>query len=356
MATLYDVCEITGVSTATVSRVINGSELVKPATRIRVLQAIKELNYHPSHAARMLAGQKTDTIGIVLPVIADGYIVQVLSGIDNVTREENLKMLTSFYHDESDLVTTLKCLCGEGRASAIILMNTTFISTEKVRELAGDDMPIILLSQVPEVADASIDSVLIDNYQGAYHAVEHLLERRPESLLLLTGAEHIHDSQERLKGAQRAIQDAPYDVDVTILSGEFRHDRGRTVFEEYIAEQGTFPDAIFAFNDDMALGVLDVLNKNSMKIPEDVQIIGFDSTEIAQYIGLSTICVPMQEIGEEAARLATKRIQNRDVNSTAITVRTSLAVRKTTQQKKVQPGGKSAVGYVAANALANSAA
>jgi LacI family transcriptional regulator len=214
-------------------------------------------------------------------------------------------------------------------------MNTTFISIEKVRELAGDKMPIILLSQVPEVADASIDSVLIDNFQGAYHAVEHVLEHRPESLLLLTGAEHIYDSQERLKGAQRAIQDAPYEVNVTILSGEFRHDRGRAVFEEYMAEQGTPPDAIFAFNDDMALGVLDVLNTKSVVIPEDVQIIGFDSTEIAEYIGLSTIRVPMQEIGEEAARLAIRRIQNREANSTAVTVRTSLAVRKTTAPQAV---------------------
>jgi LacI family transcriptional regulator len=214
-------------------------------------------------------------------------------------------------------------------------MNTTFTSTEKVRELAGDKMPIILLSQLPEIADASIDSVLIDNFQGAYHAVTHLLERRPESLLLLTGAEHIYDSQERLKGAQRAIQDAPYDVDVTILSGEFRHDRGRAVFEEYMAAQGTLPDAIFAFNDDMALGVLDVLNKNSVAIPEDIQIIGFDSTEIAEYIGLSTIRVPMHEIGVEAARLATRRIQKHDVNSTAVTVRTSLAVRKTTALQAV---------------------
>jgi LacI family transcriptional regulator len=334
MATLYDVCDRTGFSTATVSRVINGSGPVAEKTRDRVLEAIKELNYSPSHAARMMAGHKTDTIGIVLPVIANGYIVQVLSGIDAVSKKENLKMLTSFYRDDSDLEATLKCLCGEGRASAIVLMNTTFISTEKVRELAGKHMPIILLSQLPEVADASIDSVLIDNYQGAYRAVEYLLQSRPESLLLLTGAEHIYDSQERLKGAKKAIKDAPYDVDLNIISGEFRHDRGREVFEAYITEKGTFPEAVFAFNDDMALGVIDVLNKHSRVMPDDVQVIGFDSTEIAEYIGLSTICMPMQEIGEEAARLAAKRIKCRVTRSTSVTFKTALAIRKTTLPQK----------------------
>jgi LacI family transcriptional regulator len=334
MATLYDVCDKTGLSAATVSRVINGSELVKQATRDRVLKAIEELNYSPSHAARTLAGRQTDTIGVVMPVIANGYIVRVLSGINNVRKEENLKMMTTFYHDEADLISTLKCLSGEGRAGAIVLMNTTFISTEMVRDLAGDDMPIILLSQVPEVDDEFIDSVLIDNYQGAYCAVEHLLERQPGKLLLLTGAEHIYDSQVRLKGAIQAIQDAPYDVDLTILSGDLRHDRGRAVFEEYIGKQGAIPDAIFAFNDDMALGVLDVLNKNSKIMPDDVQLIGFDNTEIAEYIGLSTICVPMQEIGEAAGRLAAKRIQNRSATSSSVTFKTALAQRKTTSPQE----------------------
>lgn len=329
MATLYDVCDKTGLSTATVSRVINDSGLVKEATRERVLQAMKELNYHPSHAARMLAGRKTDTIGVVLPVIDNGYYVQVLHGIDHVSTKENLKLLISFYHSDSDLSEILTSLAGEGRTDAIILSNSTILLPEKIRELAGKDIPMALIGQNHGNAKA-IDSVLIENFHGAYCAVEHLLKQKPKSLLLLTGPLGNHDTQERLKGAQQAIQDAPYKMDLSILNGDFLLEGGRRIFEEYIQKQGTFPDAIFAFNDAMALGVLDVLHDTPKQIPEDIQIIGFDDIVFAQYLGLSTVSVPMQQIGEEATRLVVERIKDKDATSNSITLKTSLVARKTT--------------------------
>ncbi len=329
MATLYDVCKKTGLSTATISRVINGSGLVKEATRERVHKAMKELNYRPNHAARRLAGGKTDTIGVVMPVIDNGYYVRVLRGIDNLSTKENLKMLISFYHSDLDLSETLESLGGEGRADAIILSNDTFLQPEKIRELTGGDIPITLIGQHHGNTQA-IDSVLIDNFQGAYYAVEHLLTHQPKSLLLLTGPQDNPDSKERLKGAQKAIEDDPYKMDITLLNSDFYHEGGRQVFAEYISKQGPFPDAVFAFNDAMALGVLDVLNDTSKKMPEDIQVVGFDNTEIGQYIGLSTVSVPMQQIGEEAARLVAERIKNKDAKPISVTLETSLVTRKTT--------------------------
>lgn len=328
MATLYDVCEKTGLSTATVSRVINSSGLVKPATRERVLEAMKELNYHPSHAAQMLAGRKTDTIGVVLPVIDNGYYVQVLHGIDHAMTAKNLKLLISFYHSDSELSEILSTLCGEGRTDAIILSNSTKLQPENIRELAGNNIPIVLIGQNYGTATA-IDSVLVENFYGAYSAVRHLLEQKPKSLLLITGPKHNYDSQERLKGAQQAIQDAAYNVEVSTLHGDFLHEGGRRVFTEYINEQGSYPDAIFAFNDAMAIGVLDVLNDTALKMPKDVQIIGFDNNEIAQYIGLSTVSVPMKQIGKEAARLVIDRINNTDADPVTIALKTELIPRKT---------------------------
>lgn len=328
MATLYDVCKKTGLSTATVSRVINGSGLVKEATRERVLEAIQQLNYRPSHAARMLAGRKTDTIGVVLPLIDNGFYVQVLRGIDHASTKENLKLLISFYHSSEDLPEILSSLSGEGRTDAIILSNDTFLHPMKVRELTGDDLPIVLIGQAHESIKA-IDSVLIDNFQGAYRAVEHLLERKPASLLLLTGPQENQDSTERLDGAQKAIREASYNVRVSIAHGNFYHDGGRDVFAEHVRTQGAFPDAVFAFNDAMALGALDVANNASIKIPEEIQIIGFDNTIIAQSVGLSTVSVPMQQIGEEAGRLAAERIKNAEEKPVSVTLGTTLVTRKT---------------------------
>ena len=329
MATLYDVCKKSGVSTATVSRVLNGSEAVKEETRERVLQAIKELNYRPNYAARMLAGRKTDTIGVVLPLLDDGFYVQVLRGIDHVATKENLKLLISFYHSDADLSETLDSLYAENRTDAIIVSNHTSLQPEKMRELTGDHIPIVLIAQNHGNIKA-IDSVLIGNYQGAYRAVEHLLEHKPKSLLLLTGPDCIYDSQERLKGAQKAIADAPYAVDVTILKGNFYQEEGRRVFAEHISKQGTFPDAVFALNDAMAFGVLDVLRDASRQVPEETQVIGFDGTIMAESFGLSSVSVPMQQIGEETVRLAVERIRDKDAKPVTMTLETRLIARKTT--------------------------
>jgi LacI family transcriptional regulator len=329
MATLYDVCEKTGLSTATVSRVINGSGLVKEETRQRVLQAIKELNYRPSHAARMLAGRKTDTIGVVLPLLDDGFYVQVLRGIDHVATRENLKLLISFYHSDADLSETLDSLYAEGRTDAIIVSNHTSLPPEKMRELTGEDIPIVLIAQNQGNIKA-IDSVLIGNFQGAYSAVRHLLKKEPKSLLLLTGPDWIFDSRERLAGAQQAIKDAPCKPEVTILKGNFYQEEGRRVFAEHISRQGTFPDAVFALNDAMAFGVLDVLRDAGRQVPQETQVIGFDGTIMAQSFGLSSVSVPMREIGEEAVRLAVERVRNKDAKPVTMTLETRLTARKTT--------------------------
>jgi DNA-binding LacI/PurR family transcriptional regulator len=197
-----------------------------------------------------------------------------------------------------------------------------------------------------------MDSVLIDNIQGARCAVGHLLEHRPKSLLLLTGPKYNHDSRERLKGAQQAIEEAPCKTEVTILYSDYLHESARQVFAEHVRKHGTFPDAVFAFNDSMALGVLDVLKDSPMQVPEDIQIVGFDNKEIAEYIGLSTVSVPMQQIGEEAGRLVAERIRSKGAKPTRVTLETSLVTRKTTvpQQIAVDPEWLRASGSMKASA------
>ncbi|HSR88580.1 MAG TPA: substrate-binding domain-containing protein, partial [Pontiella sp.] len=283
----------------------------------------------PSHAARMLAGSRIDTIGVVLPLLDDGFYVQVLRGIDQVTTQENLKLLISFYHSDVDLAETLSTLGREGRTGALIVSNHTSLQPDKMRELAGDDLPIVLIAQKHGNIKA-IDSVLIDNFQGAYQAVEHLLEQKPKSLLLFSGPDSICDSRERLAGAQQAIEDAPFKPEVTILQGNFYQEEGRRGFAEYVSKQGTFPDAVFALNDATAFGVLDVLRDASRQVPEETQVVGFDGTIMAQSFGLSSVSVPMRKIGEEAVRLATERIRDKDAKPVSVTLETQLVVRKTT--------------------------
>ena len=162
-------------------------------------------------------------------------------------------------------------------------------------------------------------------------AVSHLLDKGLNDILLLTGPEDNFDSIQRLNGAKMAFKDAGADFSkVRLLESHFTYEGGIEHMTEYIKAGNPLPQAIFAFNDRMALGAIEALKNAGKSVPEDLQVVGFDDTEIALYAGLSSIHVPMQDIGYEAANLAIRRIDQDKFNPSTITVTTSLTVRGST--------------------------
>ena len=331
MATLYDVCKKTGLSTATVSRVINGSTAVTEKTRKVVQDAMKELDYRPNQAARMLAGKKTDTIGVIFPEIDNGFYVQVLRGIDNAAKEANLNLLTAFYHDKAGLKHTLQSLASRGRTDSIVMINND-LSDRQVKNLVNDAVPIVMIGHSAETS-ATFDVVGIDNTNGATAAVAHLLEKGLEDIMLLTGPNDNFDSIQRLNGAKLAYEEAGKDFkNATLIESLFTYEGGIEHMTAYLESGNPLPQAIFAFNDRMALGAIEALKTKGKSVPEDLLVVGFDDTEIALYAGLSSIHVPMQDIGYEAANLAIRRIDQDKFNPSTITVTTSLTVRRSTER------------------------
>ena len=330
MATLYDVCNKTGLSTATVSRVINSSSAVTEKTRKIVQDAMKELDYRPNQAARMLAGKKTDTIGVIFPEIDNGFYVQVLRGIDNAAREANLHLLTAFYHDKTGLKHTIQSLAARGRTDSIVMINND-LSDRQVKNLVNDAVPIVMIGHSAETS-ASFDVVGIDNINGASAAVAHLLEKEIEEIMLLTGPNDNFDSIQRLNGAKLAYEEVGKDFSkATLLESHFTYEGGIKHMTKYLKSGKPLPQAIFAFNDRMALGAIEALKTVEKSVPKDLLVVGFDDTEIALYAGLSSIHVPMQDIGYEAATLAIRRIGQKKINPSTVTVTTSLTVRGSTE-------------------------
>jgi len=330
MATLYDVCKMTGLSTATVSRVINGSSAVTEKTRKIVQDSMKKLDYRPNHAARMLAGKKTDTIGVIFPEIDNGFYVQVLRGIDNAATEAGLHLLTAFYHDKAGLKHTLQSLASRGRTDSIVMINND-LSDRQVKNIVNSAVPIVMIGHSAETS-ASFDVVGIDNTNGAANAVNHLLKAGADNIMLLTGPSDNFDNIQRLGGARMAIENAGKDFSKTvILESDFTYAGGISTMTEFIKSGAHLPDAIFALNDRMALGAIEALKAVGKSIPDDLIIAGVDDTEIAIYANLTSVHIPMQDIGYEAANLAIRRINQKSYNPSTITVTTSLTVRNSTQ-------------------------
>ncbi len=301
-ATLYDVCRRTGLSTATVSRVINASPRVTAETRQRVMEAMAELGYVPSQTARALAGQQQKMLGVIFPDINVGFYAQVLRGIDSIAAERGYHVMTAFSHGVSDEQDLVMRFLREGRIDALILMNV-ILGDEFVREAAKATTPLVLVDR--PVARCGASSIAIDNIGGARSAMAHLYGHGYRTIALLCGEPENFDAQQRLQGCREAAAEAGAMLDERLIwSGNFREESGRTAMTDWLDRGRPLPEAVFCFNDAMAIGVMDVLREKEYRVPEDVAVVGFDDVESARHLRLTTVSVPMTEMGRRAAGAA----------------------------------------------------
>jgi LacI family transcriptional regulator len=323
--TLHDVCKRAGVSTATVSRVINHSPLVTDVTRARVLEAMRSLGYSPSHAARTLARQRSELIGVVFPHIASGFFTEVLGGINEVAAEHNFHLMTAFSHGLSDEEQFVKRLLTERRVDGLILMNL-LLSDEFVAEAARGGIPIVLIDRPVEGSD--LFAVSMDNRAGAEAAMGHLLGHGYRRVAILTGPGDSFDAQHRFEGCRAALGRAGIpESQVLLWKGSFTEKSGRAAIEGWLAQGRALPEAIFATNDAMALGALGALRERGLRVPDDVALVGFDDTESARHLELTSVRVPMQEMGRAAAEAAIEQISSRQAQPSRV-LDTELVVRR----------------------------
>jgi LacI family transcriptional regulator len=324
--TLFDICRKADVSSATVSRVINESPLVQEDTRRKVLKAIREMGYRPSHAARMLARQRTETIGVILPDLNSQFQAQILAGIDQVADEAHHHMLTAFTHGGRDARRLLRRMAEERRVDAAIFVNLQSGTESLLRDMARLGLPLVLLDRPV----AGFPSVVIDNESGARLAMEHLLKLGHRRIAFLQGPEGNYDAGQRLAGALTALEACGCSLpDELRWRGDFAEDSGAAAVAVWGASGRPWPEAIFACNDTMAFGVLTALRERGLRVPEDVAVMGFDDSLGARWIGLSTVRIPVRELGYTAARMALQLSRRELPDPPLVRLPVELLVRQT---------------------------
>lgn len=323
-ATIKDICEATGFSTATVSRVLNNSPLVTDVTKKRVKAALDRMGYQPHHAARSLKLNRTGMIAVVFPELDNGFFTDVLRGIDEMASEFNVHLLTAFTHgpvDEEDLISRM---VQERRADAVILMNLT-LKDSFLNQLKKWEMPMVLIDR--PMRRGGVISVGIDNRSGARAMTQHLVDAGHRSIVFIAGPSGTFDARERETAFYEIMKKNKLPVPKdSIWVGDFTEDSGYRVMEQFLKKQSKLPDAIFAANDAMAVGVHRALREHGVKIPEEVALVGFDDTDIARHLNLTTVHVPMRMIGREAARHALDLVEGR-VSANRFTLSTRLVIR-----------------------------
>jgi LacI family transcriptional regulator len=295
-ATIKDVAMRARVSTASVSRVLNGSGAVTEPTRQRVLRAAQHLRYTPHEAARSLITRRTRTIGVLLPDIHGEYFSELIRGIDRAARLRGLHLLVSSSHGDAD-EAALALRAMNGRVDGVLVMSP-YLDAQSLDDALPPTLPAVLLNS-PENAGRA-PAFAIDDFGGAKAMVDHLRALGYRRIAHIAGPERNYESAERLRGFQAALG-RTLAAKALVLPGNFTEESGYSAGQQ-LAAITPRPDAVFAANDMMAIGCLLALREAGLRVPDDIALAGFDDIPIARYISprLTTVRAQITELGRQA--------------------------------------------------------
>lgn len=325
MATIKDVAKEAGVATSTASYALNGVPKVSEETRQKVIKAAKKLNYVPNASARSLKLQRTETIGVFLNDFSGPLYSELLRGINKATAIKGYDLIAFSIYGKGES-TVLKFL-EEKRVDGAILLCTS-VSDDLIIRAAADGFPIVVLDR--ELKADNVYSVLLNNEDGMYGAVEHLIKLGHRKIACITGPENTYDADKRLIGYKKALIDYNYPIDNDlIINGNFEESSGYQAVKLLLAYNMDI-DAITAANDEMAIGAIRAIKESGLKIPQDISVVGFDDIQLAEYISpsLTTVNHPKYEWGEIATRILLQAIEGEKTNVDTIMLPSRLVVRK----------------------------
>jgi len=328
MSSLKDVAKLASVSIATVSRVINNSDKVSQDTRKNVLKAIKELDFKPSKTAQRLrykSGQKK-LIGLIVPDIQNPFYVDVVRGVEDMSYDNGFAIyMCNFAQDETKERMYLDLMKSE--AVDGLILTPVNEKDEQVINLVKSGLPVVCVDR--GLADVEVDSVVVNNREGAFNAVELLINKGYKRIAYLGGLPNIPTTIFRQRGYTDAIIKNGFELDESlILTGDSKHASGKMMAIKLL-EMENPPDALFTGNNLITLGALEVIHNKGLKIPDDIAIVGFDDMHwsISLNPPLTAISQPGYEIGRRAADILFNRIAEPERENVKLVLKTKLIVR-----------------------------
>jgi len=312
MATIKDVAREAGVSTATVSRVINKSPKAGKTSIIAVQTAMKKLGYRPNINARALVSKSSNSIGILVSDIADPFFSAMIKAADQVAKENNKHLLIGNGYDNAETEReAIELLINNCREHLIV--HSKALSAEELIAFASEVPGFVLINRfIPEIADRCI---AFDNFKGAYIATEFLINNGHKHIAYINSNHKIDDASERKAGYLKALEDnnLSYPPDY-IVEEESNDEGGKTGMIELLSKSIPIT-AVLTYNDFMAAGVLTALEENDIAVPEKISLVGFDNSLISRYVHpkLTTINYPIEIMARQATQLSFK-LTNKEEN------------------------------------------
>jgi len=333
---IKDVAKKAGVSTATVSRVLGHFPGVRDKTRKKVLKAVSELNYEINAVARSLRQRKTNSIGIIVGNVLSQFYSMIAKSVEDTANKFGYHTILCNGDENPQKELEYLRILKSNRVDGIILVPTGK-NSEYIQHLINSRTKVVLLDRLIEGIDC--DAVLVDNANGAYKAVKHLIDQGYRKIGIVNGYLDRTTGAERLKGYLQAIEEASITKDDSLIKiGNFKKESGRKLTEELL-RQPNKPDAIFTTNIDMSMGALLAIKKMGLIIPDDIGIVCFDDSDWALMLEppITVIRQPVYQLGSTAAELLIKEIEDEEKNldhkPTVVTLSTELIIRNSTKKQ-----------------------
>jgi len=328
--TIREVAEAAGVSIATVSRVLNGRDDVAPDTRDLVSRVIREHGYSANRSARSLSAGRTGLVGVLVPLVYPAYFSAILSGAAEALQEQDLRLVlspTDHQHDRE--VTLLDPLMNGLTDGALIVLPEE--SSDELAQLLNQGYNFVVVDPLERLA-ASIPSVSAAHAAGADEAMRHLLSLGHRRIGAVTGPNGWVATEERRRGYHAALAFAGILPDPALeLEADFEI-KGGARAGGALLDLPEPPTAIFAFNDNTAIGVLQAARARGVRVPEDLSVVGFDDVEHATIVTptLTTVRQPLAEMGRTAVSLLVRLLERQRFETLHVELATRLVIREST--------------------------
>ncbi|MES2327446.1 MAG: LacI family DNA-binding transcriptional regulator [Pseudomonadota bacterium] len=292
-ATIRDVARRAQLSVATVSRALNGFENVSELARERITAAVTELGYVPHAGARSLSLSRNNAIGVVLPDLHGEFFSEIVRGMDReASRRGYLLLLSNLHAGGAQAANALRAM--RGRVDGLIVM-APHLGVDELSAALPRGLPSILINT--RDGSGQFPAIHLDNAAGVRAVVDHLAALGRKRLVHIAGPSENIDAQEREVAFLAAV--AAQRLHGRVVAGDFEMESGEAAIRQLMTEGARF-DAVFAANDNMAIGALETLRAAGVRVPEDVAIVGFDDIPLARHIGITTVRVRIAELGERA--------------------------------------------------------
>jgi DNA-binding LacI/PurR family transcriptional regulator len=339
IATIKDIARQLNLSPSTVSRALRDHPDISRPTKSRVISLAQKLDYQPDTIAQSLQTKRTKTIGVIVPEIKQPFFASVINGIEEVAYAAGYTIMVCQSNEnfEREALYT-RTLLSHRVAGLLVSLSQTTMNLDHFKVLQNRGVSIVFFDRVSDEMEAS--KVVVDDYNGAFSVVKHLVEVGYKRIAHLAGPKNLSISKNRLEGYKDALKlrNLPDDDELIVYGG--LDDTDGIVGFQKLLNLKTMPDAIFAVNDPVATGAFVSIKETGLKIPDDIALAGFSNTNVSALLDppLTTVEQPSFEIGNIAAQLLIEQIMNDDKTFVpqSIVLKTHLIVRGSTDADNVK--------------------